>query len=152
MLWSHGLRYRLQVRVSGVRTDFAFPGKKVAVFVDGCFWHGCPLHYSKPRTNADYWRSKLENNVARDRRQTVALERSGWRVIRVWEHEATSKDSAENAAPFLRRVLEALQADVWSPQEDWRVFRVEWTDDDMELWHLTRLRDSSATKTQLRKR
>jgi len=57
------------------------------VFVDGCFWHGCPEHGTRPRTNAGYWNPKIEGNVFRDRRNNAALEARGWAVIRVWEHE-----------------------------------------------------------------
>src|ERR1043166_2278956 len=66
-LWSHGLRYRLRPKLPGT-PDLAFPGAKVAVFVDGCFWHGCQVHYTKPVRNAEFWNKKLEVNLARDRR------------------------------------------------------------------------------------
>lgn len=59
----------------------------VVLFIDGCFWHGCPRHYRLPKTNAGFWRGKMDANVARDRRNTVALRRSGHRVVRVWECE-----------------------------------------------------------------
>ncbi|MGW4929697.1 very short patch repair endonuclease [Agromyces sp. NPDC004153] len=92
LLFAEGFRYRCDFRVDleGVRArpDIAFPRAKVAIFVDGCFWHGCPEHFTEPRRNTDYWRPKLERNRARDRAQTVALETAGWRVIRVWEHVA----------------------------------------------------------------
>ena len=67
--------------------DFVFPKLKLAVFVDGCFWHGCPLHATKPRNNAAFWRRKLARNKARDRLVTRTLRRAGWRVVRIWEHE-----------------------------------------------------------------
>lgn len=74
-----------QRRLDGVRVDFAV-GEQVAVLVDGCFWHGCPRHYVMPRSNADFWAGKLRENVERDARQTAALIRGGWIVVRVWEH------------------------------------------------------------------
>lgn len=86
-MWGQGLRYRVHLTVDGVRCDIAFPRSQLAVFVDGCFWHGCPLHYVRPRTRTCFWSQKLRDNVARDRRQTSALESAGWRVERVWEHE-----------------------------------------------------------------
>lgn len=86
-LWARGIRYRLDYRTPAGRADFAIPGKKVAVFVDGCFWHGCPDHYVRPRTRTEFWAGKLQANVLRDRRQTLTLERDGWRVVRVWEHQ-----------------------------------------------------------------
>lgn len=91
-LYARGLRYRVHSVVSigalRVRPDVIFPGAKVAVFVDGCFWHGCRLHGTRPRTNTDYWHAKIARNQARDARTTAALEASGWTVIRAWEHEA----------------------------------------------------------------
>lgn len=90
-LWEAGLRYRKHYGPH--RIDIAFPCKKVAIFVDGCFWHGCPLHASTPKTNADYWIPKLEMNKRRDRETTAALEDEGWIVIRVWEHELKSPES-----------------------------------------------------------
>lgn len=70
-----------------VRPDFVFRAQKVAVFVDGCFWHGCPIHGAKPKANAEFWEKKLAGNVLRDQRATKALEAGGWVVVRVWEHE-----------------------------------------------------------------
>jgi DNA mismatch endonuclease (patch repair protein) len=64
---------------------------KVAVFVDGCFWHRCPEHRTDPRTNSVYWTAKLDRNVARDRRNDAELEAAGWSVVRVWEHEPSSR-------------------------------------------------------------
>ncbi len=102
-----GLRFRvdLPVRPSGhrvIRPDVVFPRRRVAIYVDGCFWHGCPIHGTQPRTNAGYWRAKIVENQERDRRITAALEADGWTVIRFWEHE----DPAEIAA----RVVATLNA------------------------------------------
>nr|WP_172649152.1 very short patch repair endonuclease [Bradyrhizobium elkanii] len=88
-LWSAGLRYRLHHKVTG-RPDIAFPGSRVAVFCDGCFWHGCPDHSVSPKTNASFWRSKIGKNRARDERVAAALTAEGWKVIRFWEHEIKS--------------------------------------------------------------
>lgn len=89
-LHSEGLRYRrdLLIRSGEVRTkpDIVFTRLKVAVFVDGCFWHGCPLHQVIPKSNREYWVPKLESNVRRDRRVDAALAEDGWRVVRIWEH------------------------------------------------------------------
>jgi DNA mismatch endonuclease, patch repair protein len=62
---------------------------RVAVFVDGCFWHGCPAHGTQPRANADYWRAKIDRNVERDRETDDLLVEAGWSVVRVWEHVST---------------------------------------------------------------
>lgn len=72
-----------------VRPDIVFTRWKVAVFVDGCFWHSCPEHFHMPKTNRDYWVPKLEANVARDRRVDATLAAAGWHVLRIWEHEQT---------------------------------------------------------------
>lgn len=69
------------------RADLVFPRKKVAVYVDGCFWHGCPIHGTWPKNNAEWWRAKIEGNQARDRDTDKRLVDAGWTVIRVWEHE-----------------------------------------------------------------
>jgi DNA mismatch endonuclease (patch repair protein) len=72
------------------RPDFVFPRERVAIFVDGCFWHGCRWHGRKPGSNQEYWDAKLERNRRRDRLVTRALRALGWRVIRIWEHELGS--------------------------------------------------------------
>ena len=69
--------------------DFVFPKVRVAVFVDGCFWHGCPRHYNIPVNNSDFWRKKYDTNKQRDRLVTLTLKQQGWRVIRIWEHSLT---------------------------------------------------------------
>lgn len=84
-----GLRFRVGLVVPGRprRTiDVAFTRQKLAVFVDGCFWHGCPEHATWPRDNADWWRQKLEGNKARDVETDALLRAAGWQVVRVWEH------------------------------------------------------------------
>ena len=77
----------LRTNAGVVRPDLAFPGPKVAVFVDGCFWHSCPLHGNTPGTNRDYWEPKLRGNRERDGSVTEALVAEGWVVVRVWEHD-----------------------------------------------------------------
>lgn len=67
--------------------DFVFPSARLVVFVDGCFWHGCPRHGRKPDSNLSYWLPKLSRNKNRDRKHTITLRRSGWTVLRLWEHE-----------------------------------------------------------------
>jgi DNA mismatch endonuclease, patch repair protein len=84
LLCSSGLKgYRKHWPVAG-KPDFAWPGRKIAIFVDGCFWHGCPCKYL-PRSNAQFWRNKIEANRRRDRRVARSLRRDGWKVIRVKE-------------------------------------------------------------------
>ncbi len=86
----------------------AFSRHKVAVFVDGCFWHRCPTHGNEPGTNAAYWEAKLSGNVARDRADDAALKASGWVVVRVWEHEEPSA-AADRVAGALRQPGRALR-------------------------------------------
>lgn len=85
-LWKAGLRYRVNSKLPG-RPDIVFPKKKLAIFVDGCFWHGCPIHGTKPKTNAEFWETKIKLNIKRDLRITSQLTDMGWLVIRVWGHE-----------------------------------------------------------------
>jgi len=73
-----------------VCADLVFPRIKVAVFVDGCFWHGCDEHGTSPKTNADYWRQKIQGNIERDRRVDEELVRAGWLPVRIWEHDDPS--------------------------------------------------------------
>jgi DNA (cytosine-5)-methyltransferase 1 len=94
-LWDRGLRYRVDSPVRPdadrpVRPDVVFAKAKVAVFLDGCFWHGCPDHGTQPRHNGNYWQEKIRRNVERDERDGRRLRRAGWLVIRVWEHDDPS--------------------------------------------------------------
>lgn len=86
-----GLRYRLQRRIGDGRgaptPDLLFSRERVAVFVDGCFWHGCPEHGTSPTTNSGYWTTKIARNQARDLRNNAELALAGWTVVRIWEHE-----------------------------------------------------------------
>ena len=92
--WRRQTEVRIQkseARIFKVRPDFVFPKRRVAVFVDGCFWHGCPQHATKPKNNAAFWRKKLAGNKTRDRLVTRTLRRNGWRVLRIWEHDLARK-------------------------------------------------------------
>lgn len=99
-LYRRGLRYRVDFevlkkprRVAGV----AFPGRRIAVFVDGCFWHGCPEHATWPKQNAEFWRQKIEANRLRDAGTNSRLFDAGWTVLRFWEHQQPI-DAAEAIA------------------------------------------------------
>jgi DNA mismatch endonuclease (patch repair protein) len=85
--------------------DFAFPKQKVAIFVDGCFWHGCPTCYTRPKSNRAFWDKKREDNMARDRRVTRQLRGRGWKVIRIWQHSL--KKSPDACLNRIRRALES---------------------------------------------
>ncbi|MFF1409894.1 very short patch repair endonuclease [Streptomyces sp. NPDC058289] len=105
-LHAAGLRYRVHRRpAKGVRreADIVFGPARVAVFVDGCFWHGCPEHVTWPRRNADFWRSKIEGNRARDRDTDARLAESGWLSLRVWEHESPDEAAVRIAEAVAER-------------------------------------------------
>jgi DNA mismatch endonuclease (patch repair protein) len=106
-LHSRGLRYRLHKKpIPSLRrqADVLFPAAKVAVFVDGCFWHGCPTHGTWPKNNADWWRSKIAANQERDRNTDNELAKAGWLSIRIWEHENASV-AADRVAETVRSRL-----------------------------------------------
>ena len=86
------------------RPDFSFPRARVALFVDGCFWHGCPRCYSAPKNNKAYWRKKRAYNAMHDRETNLFLRQAGWRVVRVWEHELRFFETAA------ARIVAALKA------------------------------------------
>jgi len=86
----------------GIRPDVVFTKARVAVFVDGCFWHSCPIHGTMPKSNPEYWKPKLARNVERDAQDTQALTNAGWTVVRVWEH--TEPEVA--AEKILKRLIE----------------------------------------------
>lgn len=85
---SLGLRYRKQVKFSDIRTtaDLVFKKYNLIVFIDGCFWHGCPKHFRKPKTNTSWWVEKIDRNISRDNRKRAKLRKRGWSVMRIWEH------------------------------------------------------------------
>jgi DNA mismatch endonuclease, patch repair protein len=90
-LFASGYRYR--IHYGPKKIDIAFPKRKIAVFVDGCFWHGCPIHFHIPKSNEAYWAPKLAKNTARDQANTKELQADGWIVIRIWEHEIAELDT-----------------------------------------------------------
>lgn len=98
-----GLRFRKNARpAEGLpRVDLLFTRVRLAVFVDGCFWHRCPDHGVSPRTNSDYWAAKLDRNVERDRRNDRELTRCGWAVLRIWEHEDIDEAARKVAAAYV---------------------------------------------------
>ena len=97
--WAEGMRYRLHAKLPG-RPDFVVPKYRLAVFVDGCFWHGCATHYQQPATRSEFWADKLQKNRRRDLIVNDQLREAGWAVMRIWEHT-------------IREDLEAAVADIW---------------------------------------
>lgn len=104
-LFHRGYRYRINAKIPGAtaRPDILFVYARLAVFVDGCFWHGCPLHATWPKRNAEWWAQKLTANWERDRRHDANLHRLGWTVFRAWEHE--------NASSVVERIASLLQGE-----------------------------------------
>lgn len=103
-LWAAGVRgWRRSVRVERTKPDFAFLGRQVAVFVDGCFWHSCPRCCRRPASNTGYWSAKLDRNAARDEEQTQRLTDAGWTVMRFWGHEI--EQDPESCALRIRLAL-----------------------------------------------
>ncbi len=112
LLHAQGLRYRVEYPVPGMarrRIDVAFTRAKVAVLIDGCFWHGCPEHATHPKSNAEWWRNKLDRNMARDRETTEHLTAEGWMVLRFWEHEAPEEVAVRVASAVQRRLAEGTK-------------------------------------------
>ena len=107
VLHRRGYRFRVHRPVPGAarrKVDIVFPVEKLAVFVDGCFWHACPEHATWPSANAAFWRRKLERNAERDRETDARLTASGWTVVRIWEHESVDEacDRVEETLRLLR--------------------------------------------------
>lgn len=93
LVWAKGLRYRTKSKLPG-RPDMVFSSARLAVFVDGCFWHKCPIHSVAPKQHAEFWRVKINGNVQRDKRVTSELKRLGWSVMRIWEHRIEADPEA----------------------------------------------------------
>lgn len=107
-LHARGVRFRVDVRPETdlrARGDIVWRGLRLVVFVDGCFWHGCPQHATRPTANAEWWAAKLDANVARDRRTDGELRGRGWTVLRFWEHE-----SAESVADLIVGKIGSLRS------------------------------------------
>jgi DNA mismatch endonuclease (patch repair protein) len=99
-LWARGLRYR--IHYGKEKIDIALPSQKLAIFVDGCFWHGCPIHSHLPKSHKSYWHPKLKKNIERDTAKNERLEAQGWKILRFWEHEISDID----------KVLEKIQTEL----------------------------------------
>lgn len=106
-VWALGLRYRLQKRVDRFRPDLIFPREQLAIFVDGCFWHCCPLHSVKPKNNRTFWEKKLEGNVQRDAETNLTLAAKGWTVMRFWEHQID--DDVQRCAKIIADTINEIR-------------------------------------------
>jgi len=152
-LWAEGLRYRVDYRSEVCRVDICFPGPKLAVFVDGCFWHGCPDHYVHPRSRKEFWANKLRMNVERDRRQTMELEGRCWRVLRYWEHEVHTR--LEATVEEIGAAVSGVGRGKSAPRPRWRILEVRpgsASADDLECVTQVELRRSEPSRQVRRKR
>lgn len=135
-LWAVGVRYRVHAQTLAGRPDVVIPSRAIAIFIDGCFWHGCPDHYVRPRSRPEFWAAKLAGNVLRDRVQTLSLEGAGWRVVRVLEH-----DILEAVDLVVARIVHVIGG---GDDDDraWRVVQVDILDatGEQEARHLEQLR------------
>ena len=102
-LWAGGLKYRLKNQLTG-KPDIVYPRARVAIFVDGCFWHGCPVHYQAPSNNSENWRNKITVTKRRDEVVSQQLRNEGWKVIRFWEHSV--KSDTDECVEIVRRRLQ----------------------------------------------
>jgi len=101
-LWNKNLKYRLHYKISG-KPDLVFVSKKIAVFVDSCFWHKCPKHFRRPKSRLAYWKPKIERNTTRDKKVNEMLKNEGWKVLRFWEHEI--KKNPERCVKKIKNAL-----------------------------------------------
>jgi DNA mismatch endonuclease, patch repair protein len=148
-LWEMGYRYRVHHSIERIRPDIVFIGHKVALFVDGCQWHGCPEHYVFPRTNQIFWGEKLKKNVERDISQTRVLRDAGWFPLRIWEHEIWS-----DLPGVLAEVTSLLSTGAIRDRENWRLIEVNTIDsaNDIERRREVRLEAPLDEKIVERKR
>jgi DNA mismatch endonuclease, patch repair protein len=108
-----GLRFRKDIEpIEGVRckADVVFRKAKVCVFVDGCFWHGCPKHFRPPKTNTEWWLEKVQDNQERDTKKTMLIKKHSWMVLRYWEHEIQSDNAVKIAMKISRAVKKRINA------------------------------------------
>lgn len=105
LLFSKGIKgYRVNYKLTG-KPDIVFSVKKVAVFIDGCFWHKCPKCFKKPATNRAFWRKKIDSNIKRDKVVNAELKKKGWKVVRIWEHELRNEKIVK------RKIIDRLRND-----------------------------------------
>ncbi len=114
MLHRAGLRFRkdryIKFERRGVKVDVVFPAARVALFIDGCFWHRCPEHATMPKRNSEYWLAKFRRNVERDAENNESLRQLGWRVVRIWEHEVTHPELIEHAVERVSGIVRARKS------------------------------------------
>jgi DNA mismatch endonuclease (patch repair protein) len=109
-----GLRFRkdryIKLERRGVSVDVVFPSPRVALFIDGCFWHRCPEHATMPKRNSEYWLTKFRRNVERDAEHNETLQELGWRVVRIWEHEVRHPELIRHAVERVSKIVRARKS------------------------------------------
>jgi DNA mismatch endonuclease (patch repair protein) len=107
LLWAKGFRYRKNSRKYFGTPDIIMSSKKVVIFIDSCFWHGCPLHTRIPKTNKKFWKDKISRNIERDKEVTKYYKRNDWMIIRVWEHDINKRELLnKKLGSVTRKILE----------------------------------------------
>ncbi|MGG2482818.1 very short patch repair endonuclease [Brevibacillus borstelensis] len=109
-LWHKGLRFRKNVKSLTGKPDVAIKKYKIVMFIDSCFWHGCPLHCKIPKSNVEYWTSKIQRNIQRDLEVNEYYKKIGWNVIRIWEHELKN-DFQGTIDKIVLKIKEKTQVD-----------------------------------------
>jgi DNA mismatch endonuclease (patch repair protein) len=106
LLWSQGIRgYRIHPNIPG-KPDIVFTKKKIVIFIDGCFWHKCPVCFQEPETRKEFWMKKIQSNVDRDKKVNEQLKSKGWTIIRIWEHDIRTKP--DDAVKIIFGTLEKI--------------------------------------------
>lgn len=91
-LWKNGIRFRKNVKDLPGKPDIAIKKYKIVIFLDSCFWHKCPLHFKRPKSNNSYWDKKIERNIARDKEVNKYYDLNMWHILRIWEHQLKTKE------------------------------------------------------------
>lgn len=101
-LKGYRIKHTMHPEIAG-SPDVIIPSHKIAIFINGCFWHGCPEHYRPPKSNVEFWRKKVGDNMRRDRKNAAVLRRSGWKVIVIWEHDLPRNKMTASAEEMIKR-------------------------------------------------
>lgn len=113
-LWNNGIRFRKNVSGMYGKPDIAIKKYKIVIFLDSCFWHRCPVHFKRPKSNNEYWDKKIERNVLRDKEVNSYYQEHDWHILRVWEHEFKTKESREDAINKIINFIETAKSNNFS--------------------------------------
>lgn len=104
-LWHYGIRFRKNVKELPGKPDIAIKKYKIAIFLDSCFWHKCPMHFKRPKSNNEYWDTKIKRNIERDKEINIYYSKNGWHIMRIWEHQFKHPKSKEKT---IKEILEFI--------------------------------------------